>query len=117
MNDQILMAELDKTLAEFRALQYSSIAKPQYGILQDVIFWEDELPPEAQFDAMNFITHIFRLRMESAKTHSHIKDSTWGYFKRLVPAWPGFRPERCDPSTLLTEYELRRTRGRGRNKT
>jgi hypothetical protein len=113
MNDLELRNELDQTIGFFQATKYSSAAEPKYGILQDAVFWEDEFPIEAQFDALHFLTHIFRFRLEAARVKWQMGDPTWDYFKQQVPNWPGFRPERCGDE-LLVAYDRMHTRGRGR---
>jgi hypothetical protein len=113
VNEHDLRNELDQTIALFRAMKYLPGAEPKYGILQDAIFWEDEFPREAQFDALHFLTHIFRFRLEAARMKWQITDPTWEYFKQQVPNWPGFRLERCGDN-LLVAYERKRTHGLGR---
>lgn len=95
LNDHDLRSELDQTVALFHATRHSAAAEPKYGVLQDAIFWEDELPGEAQFDALHFLTHIFRFRLAAARVKWQITDQTWDYFRQQVPNWPGFQSERC----------------------
>src|SRR5437868_5969057 len=105
MCEDDLRLELDLTIEAWRTLAYSPTAEPQYAYLQDAVFWEDEFPKHAQFECKHFLNHIFCFRIAAARANWKLCDPLWEYLKQQVPDWPGFRPERCDATILLTTYE------------
>jgi hypothetical protein len=95
---EYLIPRIDRALAIFRSLKYSPTAAPRYELLSDSIYWDDEVPPNPDADVLAIIRHILRTRIELA--HSSGNDPTWNHFKKHVPTWPGFRPERCGEELL-----------------
>lgn len=96
---EMLRAQLDKTVEQFRQLQYSATAKPRYNAWDDTVLWEDEIPAN-RAGCGPFIRYILALRIRGARFNAPIWDELWVYFKQQVPEWPGFRADRCDPERL-----------------
>jgi hypothetical protein len=100
---------LDENLSVIKGIRYSENAKPQYDLLSDSIFWEDELPAGLPSNAVSFIRYMLHIRTRSAQSANQARNPLWEYFRVLVPSWPGFREERCEKNYLISAYNELRT--------
>ncbi len=87
---------------------YSPSALPRYEMMRGMLVWADEAPAHPRDYAPALCLHgdlgIYRTSLIIGRPEEVLL-SLWERARERLPHWPGFRPERCEPSLIA---EMRR---------
>jgi hypothetical protein len=100
-------SQLGEIAGLMRALKRSPDAKMFYELLSDSLVWTDEIPEvsAAQVGGLRSLRFVFRYRTSLMLGIPEERYRPfWEEAQTLFPSWPGFDPERRDPS-LRAAYE------------
>ncbi len=100
---QLTLEQIPALAAKFQTLVFDPNAECNVEFFGGAFVWSDEKP---DFDSLNTTIPVARffqyllwyrkslIQEEPAGAFTEF----WDAFKEVCPSWPGFRPERCDPS-------------------
>jgi hypothetical protein len=86
-------------------LQKDPTARPAYSIAADALFWSDEIPASPIGDDLLFrylLRHRTAIIMEEEEKTG--LQELWASANKAFPAWPGFSPERNQPTRELQAF-------------
>lgn len=104
-------------LDALRACQYSPTATCSYDLMAGGLIWDDELPPRTEYDLnLRASVHLrkviaYRASLMLNEPRTDLEED-WIELMRLLPAWPGFRPERVagEVQRLLKVHKYKESR-------
>ena len=86
-------------LDALRACKYSPTATCGYDLMAGGLIWDDEIPPRTDYGSnLRASVHLrkviaYRASLILDEPRTDLEED-WVELMRLLPAWPGFRPER-----------------------
>jgi hypothetical protein len=85
-------------------LSFSEKAHHFYEMMSGALMWEDE-KAKLPFSELGWFRAAlaYRSSIILAQPRSEF-EPIWTALKRVAPKWPGFRAERCTPSSELVDY-------------
>ena len=88
-------------------LSYRETAGYFYEVMSGGVMWDDE-KADLPFDELGWFRAILAYRTSVLLGEPRKEfEAIWNAVKEFAPNWPGFRSERCTPSSELMEFLMK----------
>ena len=100
----LITPEFEEYAGLLNDLPFSQTARHFYEMMSGALMWEDE-KGELPFSELGWFRAALAYRSSILLGQPRPEfESIWTALMRVAPNWPGFRAERCTPSSELVAY-------------